>query len=368
MSQQTEDVIRALRISDINIQDVVVGPKKRGSKTVLKYNNKPLIFQIPFLEVRGGLRETVHPGLYQLDTMFKGDSKTKIQQFVDFIENIENEIVEQVSNVGTEWFESDTINIKSLIRETENNDLFIRWTIHVKQGIFIDENRNDIDPHSIKPHDRVKLIVEIAGLWISTNTFGIIIIVQKALVKQYVPKIQSDYMFEDSPDSDVESEDNKDNIISLLATEQNIEPCIHKNKPMQTSINSSTIDKNNVKYTSPTLSETILPSPNQPPYTGLHIEPMKTGYDKKMLAKNIEICQNRLDRNSSNDSNDVDEINKLKEEPKIDLPLFKNEDEPVVEPLNFNKNSLLMKVNPRAPYRTKRVETQYNSKDELFEF
>ena len=215
-----KQVIKAQKISDIKIQDIVIGNK--NNKTVpITCGNKVLVFQTPFLEVKGELRKTSFPNIYQVDTLFKGDSKQKILQWFQFIENIETQVSEQVMNNGSKWFTQKNVIFKPLIREleTEKGVYFIKWPLALQTDIFVDENKNTFNPNNLKDKDLIKLIVEISNLWINENQCGLTAVVQKILVKPFTEKQQNEYIF-DETDSESEDNEKEDNIISLLATEQ----------------------------------------------------------------------------------------------------------------------------------------------------
>lgn len=217
----SKQLIKAIKFSKININDIIVDKKKLNKIVPIKYKNKSLICQTPFMEVRNELRKTIHENIYILDTLFKGDTKKRITAWYEFIENLENHIIEQVETVGLQWFTQKNVMIKSLIKQDEidKNIYFIKWPINLQNNMFVDENKNTIDPFSIKNKDLVKFIIEISNLWVDDTKFGLAIIIQKVLVKRYTEKIESEYIFDDS-ESDNECIDDENNIISLLATEQ----------------------------------------------------------------------------------------------------------------------------------------------------
>ena len=221
MIMASKQVIKALKISNIKITDLIVGIKKTNKTVPITLNGKPMVFQTPFLEVRGDLRKTPLPNIHQLDTLFKGDTKQKIQQWYQFVEALESHISEQVINNGSKWFTQKNVIIKSLIREVETDKgvFFIKWLIDLQPGMFVDENKKLFDPTCLHDKDLVKLIVEISSLWIDEKQCGLAVIVQKVLVRPYAEKVQSEYIFNDS-DSASESDEKASHIISLLATEQ----------------------------------------------------------------------------------------------------------------------------------------------------
>ena len=219
----SKQVIKANKIGDINIEEIIMASKKIKNKVSITLNENSPVVQTPFLEVTGTLRKTPVPHIYQLDTLFKGDSDRKMNQWYEFIENLETHITNHIMSIGTNWFTQKNVIIKSLIRENENdsNIHFIKWPICLTNNIFIDENKKPFDPSEIKDKDLIKLIIEISDLWVQENQCGLAVIVQKVLVKPHIEKIESEYIFDDSDSSvSYSDDDNKSNIISLLATEQ----------------------------------------------------------------------------------------------------------------------------------------------------
>lgn len=224
--ESNKHVIKALRISDININEIMIGKKK--NKTVpISYNGKSLIFQTPYLEVAGELRKTAYQNIYQLDTLLSGDTKRRIDRLTQFIENLEIHIINHI-NSNPNWFTQNNIQFKALIKEPnqERETYFIKWAIDLKTNIFVDESKNKFNPSNIKSKDLVKLIVEISDLWINENQCGLVVIVRKAMVKSHIEKIPNEYDFdvsesEEAPDENESNiDENESNIISLLATEQ----------------------------------------------------------------------------------------------------------------------------------------------------
>ena len=228
--------IKANRISDLNVNDVLIGTKKNNRIVPVYYKNGALVFQTPFLEVSGNLRKTHSPNIYQMDTLFKGDTRNKLDLWYQFIDNLETKITEQIENKGQEWFTQNTVVIKTLIRKHENDESlnYIKWPVDLKSNIFIDELKTSFNPADLKNRDLVKLIINIPYLWINNNVFGLAVIVEKILVKPYIEKVQSEYIFNES---DSEIDDNEKNIISLLATEQKNKTKRSKNKNLTPIVN-----------------------------------------------------------------------------------------------------------------------------------
>lgn len=238
----SKQVVKALKISGININDINISNQKNNRTVAVKLKDELLIFQTPYLEITDKLRKTPYQDIYQLDTLFKGDSKHRIHRLYQFIENLETYISGLVEKNGTKWFSQKNVILKSLIREVESKKglFYIKWPLNLKNNIFIDENKKIFDPLQLKSGDLIKLIVEISNLWIDNNQFGLAVIVQKIMVKPYQEKQQSEYIFD--TESEHESESKTNEIISLLATEQKTrKPCSDKN---ENPLNDIKLDKN----------------------------------------------------------------------------------------------------------------------------
>ncbi len=238
------NIVQALKISNINMKDIIVSNTIKNKRVSITYKGKSLVCQTPFLEIQDDVTETVHKDIGQFFTIFSGDTKHRINEFYQFIENIESCIIDQLTKNGNKLFTQKDVILKTLIRESDNTN-FIKWPFDVNSTVFIDESKKHFDFENIKPKDAVKIIIEIPNLWIDKNQFGLIVIVQKIMVRQYQEKILSEYIFDDD-DSERESEpeldDQSNKIISLLATEQKskkkskVNPSINNSKSKSNSI------------------------------------------------------------------------------------------------------------------------------------
>lgn len=238
---ERKEVIKASKISQINVEEILIGTKKMNKKVSIRYHEKPLVIQTPFLEIMGPLKKTIHPNIYQMETLFSGDTKNRIREWYEFIENIENNISTQVINNGTKWFTSKNIEIKSLIREhdVQPGTFFIRWLIKLETNIFVDDTKKQFNPFDLKAKDLVKLIAEIPDIWINENQCGLAVLVQKVMVMSLQEKTQNEYVFSETDSDETDETDKDNNIITLLATEQKVknnvpQPSVTKSKSIET--------------------------------------------------------------------------------------------------------------------------------------
>jgi len=112
------------------------------------------------------------------------------------------------------------IFLKSFIKEDETNKglFFIKWPFKLTSDLFVDEDKKKFDHGELKEKDLVKIIVEISNLWIDGDLFGLAIVVRKVMVRPYRENLPSEYVFNDSEESD--PDEKADDIISLLATDK----------------------------------------------------------------------------------------------------------------------------------------------------
>lgn len=238
--QETRPIIKANKISRISLKDITISSKKINNKVKVYYtNNKPLIFQTPFLQVGSTFRDTHVAHITQFDTLFTGEDDKKIKEFYTFVEELENTITSQVSQYPN-WFDGIDVTFKNLIRELDDDSgtEFMKWAIDIPNCIFVDENKNAIDHKNIGVDDYVKLIIELTGLWISQNQFGLMTSVKKILMKKYHKPILSEYVFDES-DSEEEN-----GIVSVLATEnKKNKNILQKDTPTQNEFVNDEIDE-----------------------------------------------------------------------------------------------------------------------------
>lgn len=212
-------VIKALRLSNIKIDMIKLDNRISRNKCTISYP-EPLIFQTPYLKVNGGLRATAIENCYLIETLFIDENDQAASEWYNFIENLENHVTDSVVAQGSDWFDESDVGIKSLIRQYENSGvIYIKWPLDLHPELFVDEDYLQYDPQKLRDGDYVKLIVEITGVWITHNMFGLAVIARKVRVKSNTNNNDS-YNYVYDSDSESEVDQSERNIISLLATEQ----------------------------------------------------------------------------------------------------------------------------------------------------
>uniref|UniRef100_A0A6C0CB02 Uncharacterized protein n=1 Tax=viral metagenome TaxID=1070528 RepID=A0A6C0CB02_9ZZZZ len=212
--------IKALKISDVDQKKIKLLVTKKNKKVPIVYDQEPFVFQTPFLEMTTDkIRPTAYPGIHQLDTLFSGNSKSKVDTFYQFIEAIESNICAQVGKSCVKWFGQKEITFKSLIRESDlnKNMFYIKWPVELDKDMLVSEDGDIFNPKNLKEKDFVKFIVEIPNIWIDGERLGLACIVKKVMVKQHKEKITNEYVFDSS------SESSSDDVLNLHASESSVD-------------------------------------------------------------------------------------------------------------------------------------------------
>lgn len=215
--------IKAHKISDINQKEIILHATNKKKTVPVTYGDRPFVIQTPFLEVTSDkLRPTAFPHINQLDTVFKGDTKIKTDQFFSFIEKSESNVCAQVSKKCAKWFEKKNITFKSLIRESDlnKNMYYIKWPIEMKEDMFITEHGEPFDPKKLKEKDCVRFIVEFPNIWIDEERIGYAYVVRKVMVRTLQVKIDSEYVFDSESSSQSDADDSSVHKITTILSDK----------------------------------------------------------------------------------------------------------------------------------------------------
>jgi len=176
------------RINEINVDNICYTDiKSNNRKTIiyLKYmdNNKfkNIVFQTPTLS---SIYNTVQKNnIHELDIPLEGKSDSKINKFVNFLNQIDTKIIKD-AKANPKWFNSFALTkptkYQKLIRESENSNNtngVIRLKL-IKTNDFntiVQLNGKKIPIIDIPKNSWVKSIIEIYAIWINENGFGLFI-------------------------------------------------------------------------------------------------------------------------------------------------------------------------------------------------
>ena len=220
--------LEPLKINDIDFNKIIYPKCKKNNKKkiiLIKYNNKStnFVFQTPTLininntEFKNGYAE--------IELILQGKDDTKINNFINFLNKIDDKVkLDAQKNVAT-WFNIDEnveteINYQRIIRSSEkykNGTLKIKL---LKNNDFETKlqlnNSNDINIEQIPNNSWCKMILEFYAVWVnSNNDFGIFL--RPILVSFILKDNMYNYNFvEDSDDEFDIPETETNNDISLM--------------------------------------------------------------------------------------------------------------------------------------------------------
>ena len=220
----------AYRHSEVDVDSITLDTdntiiiSRRDNRRLIPaiYRNEPLPIESPYVQTETDLVKTEFPDIYQIDTLFVSDSKSKskMRKWFDFNERLESQMSTLVAEQGANWFTGTDVCCKSLIRE-KDGVCYIRWPVNLRTCQFVDERGNTIDPSQIRKGDFIKMVILVPDIWIRANCYGIT--AKTVMIKHKPQKVIAprEFRFNETDSSESSSlDDDEDNIISLLATEQ----------------------------------------------------------------------------------------------------------------------------------------------------
>jgi hypothetical protein len=202
------------KINNIDLNKIVY-PKDRSNDKkkiiLIKYNDKGklknFVFQTPTLLNIGKVQ--MFNGYYEIELALVGKEKDRVNNFIDFLCELENKIKLDAKSYASNWFnitdENQTINFQKIIRESEE---YSNGTIKLKiiknndfETILQQNNSKRISIDSIPDDCWTKMILECYAIWInSNNDFGIFL---RPILISFTPKETYNYRFiEDSDEGD----------------------------------------------------------------------------------------------------------------------------------------------------------------------
>ena len=232
------------KINNIDLNKIVY-PKDRSNDKkkiiLIKYNDKGklknFVFQTPTLLNIGKVQ--MFNGYYEIELALVGKEKDRVNNFIDFLYELENKIKLDAKSYASNWFnvtdENQTINFQKIIRESEE---YPNGTIKLKiiknndfETILQQNNSKRISIDSIPDDCWTKMILECYAIWInSNNDFGIFL---RPILISFTPKETYNYKFiEDSDEGeefDIPDTEVNNNIF------MNINSVKNKNSPDSTS-------------------------------------------------------------------------------------------------------------------------------------
>lgn len=231
-----------LNLAEINFENIVYKDTKSNSrKTVvfLKYKKKntlkDFVIQTPtFLNIEEPVKNRNH---WDLDIPLVGKKENKINNFINFLKNLDEKIIYDAKLHSSNWFKNynvDMINYQKLIRSVDDNKYNKKI---VQNGMFRIKllNNNDfktsiqlnnsenISIDKIPKNSWVKMILEIQAIWINNTGIGLFF---KPILVSFTPIAIQTYKFLEESDEEIEDVIDTENDIFLKSgkiSDNNIE-------------------------------------------------------------------------------------------------------------------------------------------------
>lgn len=250
------------KISDIDFDNIeYTNIKSNSKKTVvfLKYRKKNLLktlaIQTPtFLNINNPVKSS-NNNSSDLDIPLYGKKEDKVDEFVNFLKELDNKIIYDAKINSSSWFnnfQSDEINYQRLIRVSDNKKYengMIRVKILNNEDFSTSiqlNNQTKISSDEIPKNSWVKMILEIHAIWINQNGFGLFL---KPILISFIPIEIKKYKF---------LEDSEDEVDDIIDSENSVflKSKIQPNESSETSVlklessNKEPLDINNKRFSS----------------------------------------------------------------------------------------------------------------------
>ena len=204
---------KATSFYKINMVDINVKKPQKNKIIPLIYNNDELVFKTPYFKMpNDGFQKTKFPDISQLSIEF--ENKTKINKFLKFIDELEEHISKLIIDNGSKWFTQKNIILRSFIKNFNDNKTGIMLPVNNNECLIHDTDDNSMYYDDIDKTDLIKFIIKVPHLWINNNQFGLVVIIDKILVKHTIVPQDVEYIF--GTDSESHSE-YSDKISSIFA-------------------------------------------------------------------------------------------------------------------------------------------------------
>lgn len=243
-----------LKFDSINLSKIVY-PKERvnmNKKIILikineKNKFKNFVFQTPSL--LNISKPIINNGYAEMEVALEGKEKSKVDKFINFLNNFESKIKEDAAYNAQSWFniteDNQTINFQKIIRESTNYENGTLKLKIIKNNDFetmleINNNKPNHKKISIQdiPEDSwCKMILEAYAIWVnSSNDFGIFF---RPILVSFTSKEKEIYNYRLVEDSE-EEDDNIDIPDTEYKTPNNLFMKIDQSNKNDISINDTT--------------------------------------------------------------------------------------------------------------------------------
>ena len=212
-------------VKDINFDNIKFIPSGNGKSIMLRYlqNNKQNKFfvQTPELKISNIESDDLVTTLY-FD--LKTNNSGRISSFINFLINLDKSIILNARN-NKDWFGSSNIKFKGLIRYENSNEPYLKLKVKnsslYKLRVTSDRQSERGVFSDLKPNMKVKMIIDVNGLWINNNGFGIYLKPYLIDIRETYDLILNNSSEEDIVDTEIVDKTETNSIMNL-ETDANI--------------------------------------------------------------------------------------------------------------------------------------------------
>lgn len=212
-------------VKDINFDNIKFIPSGNGKSIMLRYlqNNKQNKFfvQTPELKISNIESDDLVTTLY-FD--LKTNNSGRISSFINFLINLDKSIILNARN-NKDWFSSSNIKFKGLIRYENSNEPYLKLKVKnsslYKLRVTSDRQSERGVFSDLKPNMKVKMIIDVNGLWINNNGFGIYLKPYLIDIRETYDLILNNSSEEDIVDTEIVDKTETNSIMNL-ETDANI--------------------------------------------------------------------------------------------------------------------------------------------------
>lgn len=212
-------------VKDINFDNIKFIPSGNGKSIMLRYlqNNKQNKFfvQTPELKISNIESDDLVTTLY-FD--LKTNNSGRISSFINFLINLDKSIILNARN-NKDWFSSSNIKFKGLIRYENSNEPYLKLKVKnsslYKLRVTSDRQSERGVFSDLKPNMKVKMIIDVNGLWINNNGFGIYLKPYLIDIRETYDLILNNSSEEDIVDTEIVDKTETNSVMNL-ETEANI--------------------------------------------------------------------------------------------------------------------------------------------------
>ena len=209
-----------LNINNIDFNNIIY-PKYKTSQNkkiiLLKYNDRKIknfVFQTPTLF--NILKARQYNSYSEIEVALTGKKESKINNFIEFLNKLENKIKDDAKIHFAEWFninkEVKTINFQKIIRESdehENGTIKLKIMMNSDFKTCIQINNKKINIQDIPEESWCKMLLECYAIWInSNNDFGLFL---RPVLISFSPKEIYNYKFIEESDEEINVPDTEIN-------------------------------------------------------------------------------------------------------------------------------------------------------------